>query len=209
MNPSAAIDDLIARILALPVTRERHLIAVVGPPASGKTTLAATLAEQLSERGRPAQVVPMDGFHLDNAKLDAMGLRARKGAPETFDAECFADLMKRVQSGGTVRYPTFDRTLDTTVADTGTIPEGTDIAIVEGNYLLLNEAPWTRLSEIWTLSVWLDIPEAELERRLVQRWVSHGLNGEDALRRTRENDLPNARRATATSRAADMTITAN
>ena len=32
-----------------------------------------------------AAVVPMDGFHYDDAVLTAKGLRQRKGAPETFD----------------------------------------------------------------------------------------------------------------------------
>jgi pantothenate kinase len=32
-----------------------------------------------------AAVVPMDGFHYDDAVLAGLGLSGRKGAPETFD----------------------------------------------------------------------------------------------------------------------------
>ena len=53
----------------------RYLFGLAGGPGSGKSTIAAQLADELG-----GIVVPMDGFHLSNAALDASNLRAFKGS---------------------------------------------------------------------------------------------------------------------------------
>ncbi|HCL68790.1 MAG TPA: nucleoside/nucleotide kinase family protein, partial [Gammaproteobacteria bacterium] len=62
-------------------TTHRRIIAVAGPPASGKTTLAQILADRLTN----CSYLSLDGFYLDNSILTEKGLRDRKGSPETFD----------------------------------------------------------------------------------------------------------------------------
>ena len=79
------VDRIFCRIQLLARSNRRTLIAIGGPPASGKSTLAETLQERLNEQSMPCGLVPMDGFHLDNEILNARGLLSRKGAPETFD----------------------------------------------------------------------------------------------------------------------------
>ena len=55
----------------------------------------------------------MDGFHYDNAVLDQLGLRHRKGAPPTFDFDSFELTLRRVRdSEATVVVPIFDGSLD-------------------------------------------------------------------------------------------------
>lgn len=97
----------------------RRLVAIVGAPGSGKSTLAEGLVAAVPG----AVLVPMDGFHLDNRLLDQDGLRARKGAPETFDAEGFVALIRRLKQGGAVVYPVFDRDRDLAVAGAGRVEE--------------------------------------------------------------------------------------
>ncbi|HSF93012.1 MAG TPA: hypothetical protein VLA51_12530, partial [Paracoccaceae bacterium] len=127
---------LLEKVLAAPRSGKRRLVALAGPPASGKSTLAETLCEKLNAAGCKTQVVPMDGFHLDNSILIERGLLPRKGAPETFDAEGFASLIARIKNTSEVFYPTFDRTRDIAVAGTGFVPKDCDTVVVEGNYLL-------------------------------------------------------------------------
>lgn len=172
----------------------RRLIAVAGPPASGKTTLAHTLHEKLVAHGLPAGLLAMDGFHLDNAILERRSLLSRKGAPETFDLDGFAALLERVHRGDPVIAPTFDRKLDKSIAGVFEISEDTSIIVVEGNYLLLDEPGWRDLRRFWDDVVFLDVPEAVLEERLLQRWRDHGLSDDAARSRAEGNDLPNARR---------------
>lgn len=207
MQFPTTVDDLVRRIVALPASGGRRLVAVAGAPASGKSMLAAALSEAVSEAGRAACAIPMDGFHLDNRLLDARGLRHLKGAPETFDADGFIALMLRVRDGGEVVYPLYDRTRDLAVAGAALIEANCDVAIVEGNYLLFDEAPWRSLARLWDISVWYDVSEDVLAERCVQRWLDHDHTPEAAKARAEQNDLANARRIFKARLAADVTLT--
>lgn len=167
----------------------RFLVALAGPPASGKSTLAAAVAADLSPGAR---VVPMDGFHYDDAVLDARGLRARKGSPPTFDAQGFLHLIRRLRAEDEVAIPIFDRDRELSRAGADIVGPEDHILIVEGNYLLLDEDPWRRLAPLFDLTVFLDVPEAELVRRLTARWQHHGRDDRAAQDWIRTNDLPNA-----------------
>lgn len=197
---------IMLRVAELAKGRPRTVVAVAGPPASGKSTIAATLAAQLNASGITAKVVPMDGFHLDNAVLQERALFARKGAPETFDAEGFIALIERLRAGGEVSIPLFDRKRDMSIADADTVPADCAVVIVEGNYLLFDEPPWNRLADLWDLAISLEVTADELRDRLVRRWIDHGMTPEAALARTESNDLPNAARVRNASLPADLVI---
>ena len=85
---------------------------------------------------------------------------------------------------------------------------GTDIkfVLVEGNYLLLDEAPWSSLAPLFDLSIFLDVPRAELERRLLQRWHEHGRSDEDARAWVASNDMPNVDRVLQRRRKPDLVL---
>ena len=143
------IDDLIKIIVHLSAAKSHFIVAIAGPPGSGKSTLSNHLAKCL---GRTAKVLPMDGFHLDNDRLQEMGLLHRKGAPETFDAIGLLELMRKMQEKKTFLYPTFDRQEDKTIPNSGGITEEDKIVLVEGNYLLLKGPPWSKLSQFFDLT---------------------------------------------------------
>ncbi len=172
----------------------RYLVGITGAPGSGKSTLAAELSRRLNAQGRKTVVVPMDGFHLDNAILDARGLRPRKGAPETFDAPGFLRLVHALKSGDEVFAPVFDRTRDLAIAGAVAVPAAACVVIVEGNYLMFDEAPWRDLAPLWDVSVRVDVPMPELRARLIQRWLSLNHSSAVATRRAEGNDIPNAQR---------------
>jgi fructokinase len=198
------MEALAARIAALAAARPgRVLIAIAGAPGAGKSTLAEALVDRL---GPEAALVPMDGFHLDNAILDTRGRRFAKGSPDTFDVDGFDAVLQRLKAGGEVIVPVFDRQIDVSRGSARVVPQGARIIVAEGNYLLLREAPWHRLAALWDLTVFLDVPLAELERRLIARWHHHGLSDADARRRAQDNDIPNARRVQDGSLAADIVI---
>lgn len=197
-------NQLASTIRSLPFTGRRRLVALAGPPASGKSTLAEELAAQ-----NPAfRVVPMDGFHLDNAVLDARGLRDRKGAPETFDAIGFLHLIRRLRSEAEVIIPAFDRALDRSINGAAVVGPEIETVIVEGNYLLLDAPVWRDLAQLWDYSVQLDVPEQVLRARLIERWLSHGFSEAEARAKAEANDLPNAAVVRERTLPADLTIRA-
>ncbi len=200
----AAVQRLIARTPAQPGAR--RLIAIAGPPGSGKSTLAdAVVAALTADSPDAAALVPMDGFHLDNAALDAAGLRAVKGAPQTFDVAGFAALLQQARvAGQAVVYPLFDRAADCTVPGAGHVGAQVPLLIVEGNYLLLRAPGWADLAALFDASVMLAPPIATLEARLIARWRDHGLDPQAARARATGNDLANARTVLADSRAPDL-----
>lgn len=172
----------------------RHIVAVAGPPASGKTTLAARLCKEISDRGENCAAVPMDGFHLDNPILQSKGLFERKGAPETFDAFGFVNLVSRLRdSHSDVYIPVFDRKQDLAIAGSALIEAECKIIVVEGNYLLLKNGPWNELKQYWNTTVFVHPGLNVLEERLLNRWLEHGLDFSDAIDRAQGNDIPNAK----------------
>ncbi len=194
LDISAQVAALFERSTALLSDRPRALVAVAGAPGSGKSTLAAALLRRCREARVPAEIVPMDGFHLDNAVLDARGLRQRKGSPETFDAQGFIHLIRRLKEGGEVVAPIFDRPRDIAVAGAQVVGPEARVVICEGNYLLFDEDPWRELVPLWDLTARLDVPLRELRARLIQRWLDQGLSRAAATRRAEGNDVVNARR---------------
>ncbi|WP_026613369.1 nucleoside triphosphate hydrolase [Ensifer aridi] len=186
----------------------RFIVAIAGPPGAGKSTLSGTLSEAIVKAGESAEVLPMDGFHMDNVVLEQKGLLARKGAPETFDIRSFLSTLAAVRANnGEVLVPVFDRSRELAIASARAIPPETRIVLVEGNYLLLDEVPWRELDTAFDFSILIDPGIEVLERRLLQRWYDHGYDEETARKKAFGNDIPNARRVLGNCRPSDLVIT--
>lgn len=199
------ISHLAATIFRRAGKADRIVVAIAGPPGAGKSTLAAELAALLPEGS--AAVVPMDGFHYDDAVLEKIGWRQRKGAPETFDLDGYESLLARLKTADRdVAVPIFDRSMELSRAAAAIVPKTVKFILTEGNYLLLDEAPWDRLAQLFDLTVFLDVPRDELERRLIQRWLDHGRTPEDGRAWVESNDLPNVDRVLSRRRAADIVV---
>ncbi len=64
--------------------------------------------------------------------------------------------------------------------------------LVEGNYLLLDQAPWDRLARFFDRTLFLAVPMPELRRRLLDRWDGYGREPVAAAAWVEANDMPNA-----------------
>jgi len=138
----------------------------------------------------------MDGFHLANAELERLGRRARKGAPDTFDAAGYVALLRRllVQGDDEIVYaPEFRREIEEPIANAIPVFGRTQLVVTEGNYLLLDEGPWAGvrglLDEVW----YVDVDDALRVDRLTRRHVQFGRSAEDAAAWVAGSDEPNAR----------------
>lgn len=208
--PAAPLDDLADRVRSLLAGADggRVLIGIAGAPGAGKTTLAIDLVRTLSA-SLPVAHLPMDGFHLADVQLDALGVRDRKGAPETFDAHGYLAVLRRLRAreGATVYVPGFERVLEQPVAAAIAIPESARVVVSEGNYLLIEDDPWPRVRELFDEVWYVDLEDRERLRRLVARHEEFGKAPDAAESWALGPDQANAERIVATRDRADLVVT--
>jgi type I pantothenate kinase len=133
--------ELIERVAERAAGRDVFLIGVTGGVAVGKSTLARALADGLKALGLTARAVATDGFLRPNKDLEAAGLNARKGFPETFDTAAFHGFLEALAQGRAARMPVYSHvSYDISPGETRTV-DGKGIVIVEGvNVLQTAEA---------------------------------------------------------------------
>lgn len=164
--------DLLNLVKRLPGS-DRIILGLAGAPGAGKTTVAEALVRAL---GPSAVHVPMDGFHLSDNILTALGRLGRKGAPDTFDAHGYANLLQRIRNerDHAVYAPAFVRDLEQPLAGAIAIEPHHTVVISEGNYLLLQDANWRGLSTLFD-EVWFLKTEAQLRtQRILSRHIEFG-----------------------------------
>lgn len=182
----------------------RALLGITGPPGAGKSTLAEALVTALAPT---AALLPMDGFHLPQARLRALGRRDRMGAPDTFDVAGFVAALGAVrESSSELLLPGFDRRVEEPVPDAITIPAAARLVVVEGNYLLLDDGDWAGVRELLD-EVWYVDPPAELRlERLLARHVAHGKSPAQASAWVQRSDEANAACIAATRHRAHLVV---
>ncbi|MFI5891511.1 nucleoside/nucleotide kinase family protein [Actinoplanes sp. NPDC051513] len=204
-------EGLTKRARGLVADGRRAVLGITGAPAAGKTTLAEELVAALAPApppgltaGRWVTHVPMDGFHLADVELDRLGLRDRKGAPETFDSRGYAALLRRLHEDedDIIYAPGFERVIEQPIAGAIPIEREARLIITEGNYLLL----WNdlRLDEVW----YADLDQDTRLERLILRHVRFGKPEPAAIAWATGTDERNAALIAATRDRADLVIPA-
>ena len=164
----AALLEYLADLVA--ALRRPHpvRVAIDGPDAAGKSTLADELAERLVARGRTVIRASVDGFHRPRAERYRRGERSPEGYwLDSFDHEALrANLLDPLGPGGTRRYRTqvFDYRGDRPRATPARLARADATLVFDGVFL-----PRPELDHAWDLRVFLDVPFAETLRRAVER----------------------------------------
>jgi pantothenate kinase len=198
-------DELIARAQRLASRGRRTLLGVCGPPGVGKSTLAQGIAHVL---GDSVRVVGLDGFHLAQSQLHRLGRVQRKGAIDTFDAAGFVALVRRLAeaNGETVYAPDFRREVDDPIAGAVAIESATQLVVVEGNYLLVQDGPWRELRSLLH-EVWYCQRDEQVRLAgLVDRHRRFGKSAEAARRFVYGSDQRNAELVATTRHHADLVV---
>jgi pantothenate kinase len=184
----------------------RHIIGISGKPGVGKTTYALSLVEASDV---PAAYVPMDGFHLADVTLSALGGLDRKGAPDTFDAWGYAALLRRLREerDHVVYAPGFERGLEQPIAGAVAVPPHAQLVVTEGNYLLLDRPEWRAVRAQLDEVVHLETDDAVRRQWLVDRHVEFGKTPAEAEVWVARVDDANAALVAAAADRADRVIT--
>lgn len=210
LTPQSALSRLVAHGLALESEAHgRIAIGIAGGPGVGKSTLAAELVTMLNAtRPGSAALVPMDGFHMRHAKLEALGTVDYKGAPHTFEGAQFVNFLHHLKvAKETIRGPGYSRKIEDVVDNAFTVPAEVRVLVVEGNYLLLTEGPWTGVRPLLDYAVFIDVPRETVRQRLMRRHAEEGLFSEERNRAHIERtDLPNYDLVSASQDRADVVI---
>ncbi|ORY08478.1 phosphoribulokinase/uridine kinase [Clohesyomyces aquaticus] len=183
--------------------RNRLLVALAGPPGSGKTTIANHVAARINSQlnlCHGALVVSIDGFHLPRSVLDALPnseeAHIRRGAHWTFDAAAAVSFIRKTRDfSGTLHAPTFDHAVKDPTANGLSIPEETAILIFEGLYLLCDLEPWREIAECVDEKWFVNVEPERARHRVAERHVRAGIEPDfkSALRRVDKNDAINGR----------------
>jgi len=206
----AAVDLLARDAIALAGDSPRAILGIAGCPGSGKSTLVDALLAGIHAVMGDGWVahIPMDGFHLADAQLDRIGVRGRKGAPETFDAAGYAHLLERVkrEADDVVYVPGFDRTLEQPLAAALVVLPSVRRVVTEGNYLLLDEPHWERARRVIDAVWFVASEESARVERLVARHVQFGKTPPEARAWVAPTDQRNSDLVAGTAGRADRII---
>jgi pantothenate kinase len=171
----------------------RSLIGIVGKPGAGKSTVVEQIENKFSSS--KVSIIPMDGFHLSNEELIALGRRDRKGAPDTFDVVGFTSLLKEVKLNqqGDHKFPIFHREIEASIEDEGLIPKESKVIVVEGNYLFSTEHNWDGIFPLLDHTWFIEIDDEVRIERLIARHIRYGKTPAEAENWSRGSDETNAR----------------
>lgn len=217
--------NTISPLLAQPVQRlvtqlqsatTRWVIGLAGVPGSGKTTLAARLAEAVNARTAPDTVVAlgMDGFHFTKAELwqfpNPAEAFARRGAPWTFDANALQQRLLRLRAAAgcaDTLWPGFEHAVGDPVEGAYTVPASTRLVIVEGLYLFHQADRWETISPLFDERWYLDTPlEIAIERLALRHMQAWGITRDQAEHRIATSDRLNAELVRDSARFADWRL---
>ena len=203
----ATVPELVERARRLVTPGRRVLLGLTGAPGAGKSTVARQLVDALGPS--TAVLVPMDGFHLADVVLRALGRHDRKGAHDTFDDAGYAALLERLHArrpDETVYAPDFRREIEEPIGSAIPVPPDVPLVVTEGNYLLLATGAWPRahalLDEVWYLTVDEDVRRD----RLVRRHEAFGKSPRAARDWALGTDQRNADLIAATAAGADVVV---
>lgn len=157
-----ALGELIGDIVARQRPGRPIIVALDGPVAGGKSTLARALAEALPR----AAMISADGFLLPLARLQLRGLITRKGFPESFDREAMIAFLTAVRADGSPDAPAYAHDLYDVSPVQRQATAGAGIVIFEGVNVLQSD-----LAPLYDLSLYLDADQSDLERWFTRRFV--------------------------------------
>ena len=177
-------------------------VAIDGPDAAGKSTLADELARDLRARGRDVIRASIDGFHRPRADRYRRGPDSPRGYFEdSFDVATLRDvLLDPLGPEGDLRHvrAVFDARKDEPLPRRVEVASEDAVLVVDGIFLLRRE-----LVSLWDLRIFVSVGFDETLRRALERDVALLGSRAEVERRYRARYIPGQRLYVARCRPAE------
>jgi type I pantothenate kinase len=167
------------RFLGRHAERIPYIVGIAGSVAVGKSTIARVLQALLARWPDHPRVdlVTTDGFLYSNAVLDARGLGARKGFPESYDVRALVRFLGDLKAGNPrVCAPVYSHLVYDVVEGEEIVVASPDIVIVEGLNVLQVPSSRSRgeerfVSDFFDFSIYIDAEEDDIRRWYTERFL--------------------------------------
>lgn len=159
-----ALADRLAEVIDQLRPEARIIVAIDGPDAAGKTTLANAVAQRLA---RPSLRASIDDWHNPREVRSTRGGESPDGYYlDSFDYHALKDrLLHPFRAGlSTVQTSRFDYRADAPLAADAEVGSPAAALLIDGVFLLRPE-----LRHCWDLSIYLHVPETVTLARAVVR----------------------------------------
>lgn len=115
-DPAAAVasaealyHEMVADVARTAVERDSNVILLCGPSASGKTTSAHLIAQDLTDLGKSVRIISLDNFYKPHDQLPlwpngTLNFESVDG----IDAEYLSQLLEQLWQAGSAIFPIFD-----------------------------------------------------------------------------------------------------
>lgn len=187
----------------------RMIVFLAGTPGSGKSVLGTVIEAWAKEYCQySVQTVGLDGFHYPLSKLKHLTIMQDqkqiplirvKGCPESFDCSAFLKKLSQINEPNQF-WPVYDRRIHDVIQNQILIEA--EVIVIEGNWLLLNEAPWNQAS--YDCSILLSVPEEIERQRLIARKCKGGWSQAEAEDFYLHSDYKNRLRVLESSKKPDL-----
>ncbi|MBW2045130.1 MAG: uridine kinase [Deltaproteobacteria bacterium] len=166
-------------------TRHPNIIAIVGPSASGKTSLANTLAKKLGKNH--TAIISQDQYYKDWSHLPFKKRgKINFDSPGSFDFRMITAMLRRLQRWEVVEVPQYSYKLHKRLKiKKRMLPKR--YIIVEGLLVLHKKS----IRDLFNLKIYVDVDKAtSLARRITRDLKSRGETIESVCKRYFEDVLP-------------------
>jgi uridine kinase len=162
--------ELLKHLAAIILEKQKDspvLVGIDGVDASGKTTFAEELVNELKGSGRPIIRASIDGFHNPKSVRYTKGENSPEGYySDSFNHRAIADVLLDPLSSGKLQYKTavFDYRTDSEVVLPVQTATNDSILIMEGIFLFRPE-----LVDYWDIKIFVDVDFKITVKRAVTR----------------------------------------
>ncbi len=169
--------------------KPRVTIGFAGPTGAGKSVVAVLFKELARQAGLPFafESITIDAYHFPNSYLythfaDGLPLKQVKGRFDTYDVAGLVRDLESYQAGEPVTFPIYSRKLHDPVPHRISVNAKKSLLIVEGLWLLYDQAGWQNVRPLLDFSFFIDSDKERTREAVVKRHMTGGRTVEDALR---------------------------